>query len=103
MRGRNRTGRDWAIISAVATADQVSAVLRTTWHRVADQCVAGPARVGVADWVVAVGTESYVAKVVAAGQRPAFEAGLAVAEFLTTYGPAATAVRTVDGGLLGTV
>jgi Ser/Thr protein kinase RdoA (MazF antagonist) len=88
----------------VATADQIRSALRTTWHRAADECVALPAGLDVADWAVRSGGQRYVARVVDGGRRSSFEAGLAAAEFLAGLGlPAATAVHAVDGATITAV
>jgi homoserine kinase type II len=82
----------------VATADQIRTVLRTIWHRAADECVARPAGLDAADWAVHAGGTEYVVRVVAGSRRSSFEAGLAAAEHLTGFDlPAATAIRTIDG------
>jgi homoserine kinase type II len=82
----------------VATADQIRATLRTTWHRVADECVGLPAGLDTTGWAIRGGGQEYVARVAAGSRRAAFEAGLAAAEYLTGFDvPAATAIRTVDG------
>jgi Ser/Thr protein kinase RdoA (MazF antagonist) len=91
-----------AIIGAVATAEQVRTVLRTTWQRLAGECVPLPAGITATNWAVMVNAEPFTVKIVPAGQRGAFEAGLAVAEYLQgQQSPAATGVRAVDGGLVG--
>src|SRR5689334_10466449 len=79
-------------------------MLRTTWHRVADDCAMLPGGITAATWAVTVGTERYLVTVVPAARRPALEAGLAVAEYLAgQQGTVSTVVRAVDGGLVGTV
>jgi Ser/Thr protein kinase RdoA (MazF antagonist) len=89
---------------AVATADQIRSALRSTWHRAADECVALPAGLDVADWAVRSGGQRWVARVVAGTRRSSFEAGLAVAEYLASVDlPAATPVRAVDGSTTSAV
>jgi homoserine kinase type II len=86
----------------VVTPEQVRAVLRTTWHRLADDCAAQPGGITAANWSVTVAGQPYVMKVVPAAHRAHLEAGLAVADHLRREQiPAATAVRAVDGGLTG--
>jgi homoserine kinase type II len=88
----------------VATAEQVRTVLRTTWHRVASECAAVPGGLSATNWAVTVAAQPYVVKVVPASRRTPFEAGLAVAEYLLgQQSPAATGVRAVDGGLVGSL
>jgi homoserine kinase type II len=88
----------------VATAEQVRAVLRSTWHRVAEDCVALPDGVTAADWAVTIGSQQFVARVVAVSQRHPFEAGLAVAGYLhDSQRPASIPVRAVDGGVTGSL
>jgi homoserine kinase type II len=102
LRQSGRPGGCWVIISAVATAEQVRAVLRSTWHCVVDDCVALPGGVTTTGWAVTVGGRQYLVKSVPAVRRAQFEAGLAAAEHLVSqHAPAATAVRAVDGGLTG--
>jgi homoserine kinase type II len=84
----------------VATAEQVRAALRATWHRAVDDCVALPSGLDAGNWAVRVGAERYVARTVAAGRRGPFEAGLAAAQaLLAARGPAGTPVPAVDGRL----
>ena len=88
----------------MATAEQIRAVLRTTWHRAADQCVAQPAGLCSVNWAVTAGDQRYVARVVESRRRAPFEAGLAVAEYLAGHElPAATPVRAVDGAAVGSL
>jgi Ser/Thr protein kinase RdoA (MazF antagonist) len=82
------------------TADQVRAALRTGWHRALD--VGDPIAGGMnsATWTAFAGAETYVAKVVPAGARAQFVAGLAVAAHLDAAGIRAGApVRAADGAL----
>jgi homoserine kinase type II len=88
----------------VATAEQIRTVLRTTWHRAADECVAQPAGLCSANWSITSGNQRYVARVVESRRRAPFEAGLAAAEYLAGHEmPAATAVRAVDGAAVGSL
>jgi homoserine kinase type II len=86
----------------VATAEQVRAGLRATWHRVADDCAVLPAGTTATTWAVTVASEPHAVTVVPPYCRGPLAAGLAVAEYLVGQQyPASTGVRTVAGGLIG--
>jgi Ser/Thr protein kinase RdoA (MazF antagonist) len=90
-----------AIISrVVVAADEVRTVLRTSWQCIPGACTLLPGGAGSTSWRVTVGEDRYVAKQVPLGRRSAFEAGLAVAEYLDALGvPAGCPVRAADGAL----
>ncbi len=82
------------------TVEQVHTVLRTAWHRLADGCTPLPGGITATNWSVTIAAQPYTMKIVPATQRPALEAGLLAADhLLARQCPAATAVRTFDGGL----
>lgn len=84
----------------MVTAEQVRSALRTSWLPSVDGCVPLSGGMNSATWQVQAGDERFVAKVVPAGQRSQFEAGLAVAERLDAARISAGApVRAADGAL----
>jgi len=83
----------------MVSAEQVRTALRTSWHRSAERCDPAAGAEPTA-WQVDVGAERFVAKLVPAPRRTAFEAGLAAAEWLDRAGVAAgSPVRAADGAL----
>lgn len=78
----------------------VRGALRAAWHLPPDGCTRLAGGMTSTTWSVQAAGRSYVAKLVPAGDRTAFEAGLSIAERLSAVGiPAGRPIRAADGAL----